>query len=222
MKHVKALAAWTVIVAFLCLASQVSAQNESGTVNKPQTTEKKTDPNTGKTSPPLQSSKERPGGKAPGVTQSTQTTSGTTTGASTSTVTSSKSGGMQKVNMYDATGNLIYYYDQLGYVRNPKNRVFFQYTASGQIIKKRTVVGTVTNGVIKDRTGKEYGHVEPDGKIIDARNKLAGTVKSDGTILDKSGAKIGSAPGVDKHVAAMVYFYQSILENTSAKNAGSK
>jgi hypothetical protein len=143
------------------------------------------------------------------------TNKNTTTTTKPGTVTSSTKGATS-TKMFDATGNLIYSYDQLGYVRNPKNRVFFQYTG-GDIIKKRVVVGSVKNGVFRDRTGKEYARIVQDGKVVDPNSKAVGTVKGDGTILDKNGTKIGSAPGVDVNVAVMVYFYKDVLENTKSK-----
>lgn len=134
------------------------------------------------------------------------------------TVSSSTKGATSK-KMYDAAGALIYSYDQLGYVRNAKNRVFIQYTTSGDIIKKRAVVGNVKSGVFRDRSGKEYARIVQDGKVVDANSKTVGTVKNDGTVLDKNGVKIGSAPGVDINVAVIVYFYRDALESTKTKSS---
>jgi hypothetical protein len=39
-----------------------------------------------------------------------------------------------------AQGNLTYSMDQLGYIRNPKNRTIAQYTTSAEIIRKRAVI----------------------------------------------------------------------------------
>jgi hypothetical protein len=141
----------------------------------------------------------------------------TSTTAKPGTV-SSTSKGAAPAKMYDAAGTLLYSFDQLGYVRNSKNRVFFQYSG-GDIIKKRVVVGSVKNGVFRDRTGKEYARIVQDGKVVDPNSKTVGTVKNDGTILDKNGVKIGSAPGVDVNVAVMVYFYKDVLENAKSKSS---
>lgn len=119
--------------------------------------------------------------------------------------------------MYDAQGKLVYSYDQLGYVRNAKNRVYFQYTTKGEIIKKRNVVGTAVNGIFQDRFGKEYARIVQEGKVVDAKSQPVGAVKDDGTVLDNKGNKIGSAPGVDKNVVVMVYFYNYLLEPKSGK-----
>lgn len=141
-----------------------------------------------------------------------------TTNKQPGTVTSSTKGATSK-KMYDAAGVLIYSFDQLGYVRNAKNRVFFQYTATGDIIKKRAVVGNVKSGIFRDRSGKEYARIVQDGKVVDANSKTVGTVKNDGTVLDKNGVKLGSAPGVDINVAVMVYFYRDALEATKTKSS---
>lgn len=127
--------------------------------------------------------------------------------------------GATATKMFDAAGTLIFTHDQLGYVRNARNRVFFQYTTAGDIIKKRAVIGSVKNGVFRDRLGKEYARIVQDGKVVDAGSKPVGTIKSDGTVLDKNGTKIGTAPGVNINVAVMVYFYRDVLENTKVKGS---
>lgn len=121
-------------------------------------------------------------------------------------------------SMFDATGTLAFSYDQLGYVRNAKNRVVFQYTTKGEIIKKRAVVGTVSKGVFQDRFGKEYARFIQEGKLIDANSKPVGAVKDDGTVLNKNGTKIGSAPGVDKNIVAIVYFFNEVLDTKQSKS----
>lgn len=127
--------------------------------------------------------------------------------------------GATATKMFDAAGTLIFTHDQMGYVRNARNRVFFQYTAAGDIIKKRAVIGSVKNGIFRDRLGKEYARIVQDGKVVDANSKPVGTIKTDGTVLDKNGTKIGSAPGVNINVAVMVYFYRDVLENTKVKGS---
>lgn len=142
-------------------------------------------------------------------------TQGTSSKSQQGTVSSAKSA--KTGSMFDATGTLAYSYDQLGYVRNAKNRVFFQYTTKGEIIKKRVVVGTVSKGVFQDRFGKEYARFIQEGKLIDANSKPVGTVKDDGTVLNKNGTKIGSAPGVDKNIVAIVYFFNEVLDTKQSK-----
>ena len=55
------------------------------------------------------------------------------------------------------------------------------------------------------------------GKVVDASSKSVGQVKEDGTVLDKSGTKIGSAPGVDKNVVVIVYFFKEVLDTKGSK-----
>lgn len=121
--------------------------------------------------------------------------------------------------MYDASGNLTYTIDQLGYIRNPKNRTLGQYTVNGEYIRKRTVVGKVENGVIRDRYGKEYARIGQDGKVTDGNGNLLGSIGTDGTIRDAKGVKIGSAPGVDKNVAAIVFFFQVPADAKKGKSS---
>jgi len=207
------------LMAGLFLASQVFAQVDSKTQGTSTTTEQKDNTNVSdKSVPPVQSSKTAPGSKSTGTTSTTNTKTGTgtTSKSGTSTVSSSKSSSVP-AKMYDASGNLIYSIDQLGYVRNPKNRVFFQYTPAGEIIKKRVVIGTASNGIIRDKNGKEYARLAQGGKIVDANSKPIGAVKEDGTVINNKGAKIGSAPGVDKYVVIMVFFYHDVLENSASK-----
>ncbi|MDX9907394.1 MAG: hypothetical protein RBS55_12470 [Bacteroidales bacterium] len=127
--------------------------------------------------------------------------------------------GATATKLFDAAGTLIFTHDQMGYVRNARNRVFFQYTAAGDIVKKRAVIGSVKNGIFRDRLGKEYARIVQDGKVVDANSKPVGTSKTDGTVLDKNGTKIGSAPGVNVNVAVMVFFYRDVLENTKVKGS---
>ena len=212
------------ILAGIIVASQSFAQVDSKTQGT-QSTEKKSETNTSdKTVPAVQSSKTGPTSTKTGQSTQTQSKQGTsatskqgttTTTTQSGTVTSSKN--IKTGNMYDAQGNLVYSYDQLGYVRNAKNRVYFQYTAKGEIIKKRNVVGTAVNGVFQDRFGKEYARIVQEGKVVDGKSQPVGAVKDDGTVLDTKGNKIGSAPGVDKNVVVMVYFYKNLLEPKSAK-----
>jgi hypothetical protein len=120
--------------------------------------------------------------------------------------------------MFDTGGNLIYSYDQMGYIRNAKNRVFCQLTSQGEIIKKRTVVGSVEKGIFRDRFGKEYARIVQEGKVVDASSKTLGTIQADGSVLDSKGAKIGSAPGVDKNAVVITFFFKDVLDAKSVKN----
>lgn len=211
---------YILVLAGFFLSSQLFAQVDSKTQGTSTTTEKKDNTKVSeKTVPPVQSSKTAPGSKSSGTTTTTTTQkgTGTTTKTSTGTMASSKSSS-SPAKMFDAAGSLIYSVDQLGYVRNAKNRIFFQFTSNGEIIKKRVVLGTASGGVIRDKNGKEYARLAQGGKVVDASGKPIGAVKDDGVVIDSKGNKIGSAPGVDKYVAVMVYFYKDVIENSTSKS----
>jgi hypothetical protein len=199
----KNYAALIMIVLGIFLASQVSAQIDSKTKTSGTTTEKTTNTGTDKTAPAVKSSKEKPGS--------------TTTGQQTAPVTGTKA--LKTGKMFDATGNLIYSYDEMGYIRNAKNRVFCQLTAKGEIVRKRVVVGTVKNGIFQDKTGKEYARIVQDGKVVDGNSKSVGTINNDGTVTDKNGTKLGSAPGVDKNVIVIIYFYKDLIDPKTGKSS---
>lgn len=189
----KNLATLILLLACIFVTTQLSAQEDSKTNSTP---------------PPVQSSKTRPGSTTSDQTKNSQTKKETPPATQSGTMTSSNAAAQSK-KIYDASGTLIYTLDQLGYIRNPKNRLIGQYTADGEYIRKRTVVGKVENGVIRDRYGKEYARISQDGKVVDSKNKHILTIKADGTVLNGTGTKIGSAPGVDKNVAAIVFFFQN-------------
>ena len=214
----KKFAALIFILAGIFITTQLIAQVDSKTQDKNQNTENKTDTKTGTTPPAVKSSKTKPGTTTGDQTKSTQTSSSNPSGSQTGTMTSSSAASQPK-KIFDAEGNLTYTVDQLGYIRNPKNRTLGQYTANGEYIRKRTVVGKVENGVIKDRYGKEFARIGQDGQVYDANRKLLGAISKDGNIFNGSGTKIGSAPGVDKNVAAIVFFFQDSSQSNKEKSS---
>jgi hypothetical protein len=114
----------------------------------------------------------------------------------------------------DATG---------GWIRDPKNRLVAQYTETGEYYSKNRVkAGSVENGVVRDKDGKEFAKIGKDGKVYTATGKLMGTIAADGTITDDQGKKIGSAPGVDKNIAALVFFMKPANLNNSGSSSGKK
>jgi hypothetical protein len=81
--------------------------------------------------------------------------------------------------------------------------------------------GTIENGIVYDKNGKEFARINPDGKVQSASGQLMGTIANDGTVTDLTGKKIGSAPGVDKNIAALVFFVKPSSLN-AAGNATNK
>jgi len=214
----KKIAALIIILAGVFFASQLMAQVDSktqGTGTTNTSTKKTGDPKVFDPSKST-SSKSKPSTTTT-TTQGTSATKQGTTGqsgqGSMTTAKFAKTG-----QMFDASGNLLYSYDQLGYIRNAKNRVICQLTTKGEIIVKRSKVGTADKGVFRDRFGKEYARIVQEGKIVDANSKSVGAIKDDGAVLDKSGNKIGSAPNVDKNAVVLVFFYQDVLVAKSPKS----
>jgi hypothetical protein len=161
-----------------------------------------------------QGSEQKPGTSS----GSSKTGTGTTTVTSGSGKTQTQTGGtmttanaaQQSGKIYDAQGNLFATVDNDGWIRDPKNRLMGQYTQSGEYYtKNRVKAASVQNGTIRDMNGKDFGKIGQDGKVFDSAGKLLGTIAADGTITDAQGKKIGSAQGVDKNVAAMIFFYQA-------------
>lgn len=215
----KKITVFILVLGIVFFTSQLTAQVDTKTQGPTTTTEKKENTKSEiKTVPAVQSSKSAPGTTTTGSTKNTQTNTGTSTTSKPGTVSSS--GSKSTIGkMYDAGGSLVYTYDQLGYIRNAKNRVFCQLTPKGEIIRKRTVVGSVDKGVFRDRFGKEYARIVQEGKVVDAKSKTVGTIKDDGTVINNSGSKIGSAPGVDKNVVVLIYFYKDLLEPKTGKSS---
>ena len=200
------------VLAGIFITPQLTAQEDVKTQGTSKCSVKKSETKTSDPAavPTVKSSKTKPGAATSDQANSTQTTSGTNTSSKTGTMTSSTAAA-KGGKMYDAQGNLTYSLDQLGYIRNPKNRTMAQYTSNGEIIRKRMIVGKVENGVIKDKYGKEYARVTQEGKVYNADKKLLGAIATDGTVTNDKGTKIGSAPGVDKYVAAMMFFYSDLI-----------
>jgi hypothetical protein len=198
--------------------SLLSAQVDSKTNEKNQKSENKADTQTSTNPPAVQSSKTGPGTATSDQPKASKNNKATPSGSQTGTMTSSNAASQPK-KIFDAEGNLTYTIDQLGYIRNPKNRTLGQYTTNGEYIRKRTVVGKVENGVIRDRYGNEFARIGQSGKVYNAKQILLGTINPDGTILNGSGTKIGSAPGVDKNVAAIVFFFQDSAKTNTGKSS---
>lgn len=197
--------AFVLLIAVVFTTSQLMAQVETSSQDKSKKTEKNTGTKTEKQVPKIKSSKDAPGTGTNGQTGNTQKAKGTKVKAGTGAMSSEKSN-FQTGKMFDATGNLIYYIDQLGWIRNPKNRALAQYNENGEVIRNRKIFGRVDNGIFYDRSGHVLAHIEQNGKVTDAQGNLLGNIREDGTVMNKGNNKIGSAPGVDKNVTAIIFF----------------
>ena len=86
-------------------------------------------------------------------------------------------------------------------------KVLAQYTSNGDYLgPDGDKIGSIKDGVIRTKDGTELGRLSKDGKVTNAKGKLLGTIYDDGTIRNRNGSRLGSAPGVDKNIAAMMFF----------------
>ncbi len=212
----KKLTVLILLLAGIFLAPQVIAQVDSQDKAKDQKTEQKDENKSGdKSVPAVQSSKNAPGTATSGSSSKSKGSKGDKGTVQSSGMTSANAPKTGK--MFDAKGNLLMTIDQGGWIRNPKNRLLGQYTQDGQYYtKNRALAGTVENGVIRDRNGKIFARISQDGKITDASGNLMGTVNADGTVLDSRNAKIGSSQGVEKNVAAIMFFFAKPSQSGTA------
>jgi hypothetical protein len=109
--------------------------------------------------------------------------------------------------IYDRLGEVMATVGADGKIYDTKGNVLAQYTAKGEYFgPDGQMIGSIRDGVIKTKDGKEAGKLSKDGKVSNAKGKLLGTIYDDGTIRNSKGSRLGSAPGVDKNIAAMIFF----------------
>jgi hypothetical protein len=108
----------------------------------------------------------------------------------------------------DANGKLIATMDSEGWIRDPNQRVLAQYVNGDYYNKDRVKFGNVKDNEIYNKDGKKIAKIGKDGVITDNSKRMIGKIADDGTVTDSKGVKLGSAPGVDKGVAALIFFFQ--------------
>jgi|GEM_PF-4373623 len=125
--------------------------------------------------------------------------------------------------IYDRMGQIMATIGVNGMIYDPVGNAIGQYTNRGEYKgPDGEVLGTIRNGVITAHNGKEIGRLSPDGKVTDDRGNLLGIIYDDGTIRNSFGSRLGSAPGVDKNISAMIFFYQKNQSSRGKKqNTGS-
>ena len=71
-----------------------------------------------------------------------------------------------------------------------------------------TIGRVESNGTIRNANNATIGKVESDGTVRNANNATIGKVQSDGTVRNANNATIGKAEGVDRKIAAVLFFMQ--------------
>jgi len=109
--------------------------------------------------------------------------------------------------IYDRMGEVYATVGPNGKITDTRGALIGQYTAKGEYLgPDGQLLGTIKDGVIRTKEGKEIGRVSKDGKVTNAKGKFLGTIYDDGTIRNSKGSRLGSAPGVDRNIAVMVFF----------------
>jgi len=111
-------------------------------------------------------------------------------------------------NIYDRMGKLKATVGPDGKLYDVNGELLGQFNKNREYLgPDGTLLGTVRNGVITGKKGKEIGKIGKDGKVVNAKGKLLGTIYNDGTIRNSRGSRLGYAPGVDRDISAIVFFY---------------
>src|ERR1044072_1229020 len=64
-----------------------------------------------------------------------------------------------------------------------------------------------SDGTIRNSSGSSVGKIDSDGTIRNSSGSSIWKIDSDGTVRNSSGSSIGSASGVSKEEAAVVFFF---------------
>jgi hypothetical protein len=176
----------------------------------------------GKTVPAVQTSKDKPG---TGTNTSQQIPASTGTlgqKGSTSGMTSANAI-KEPINIYNGQGKLIATVDAEGWIRDPEQRLLAQYTAEGEYYtKNRVKAGNVKDGVIFDKDGNKFAKITRDGEIQGKDGKTMGRISPDGAVTDNAGKKLGSGPGADRNVLAVLFFYQKNMASKGYSTSNKK
>lgn len=125
--------------------------------------------------------------------------------------------------IYDRMGELMATIGPDGKLYNPKGELLGQYTAKGDYLGPNgELLGTMRDGVIRNKKGKELGRLAKDGIVTNAKGKLLGTIYDDGTIRNSKGSRLGSASGVDKNIAAIIFFIRKKPSGDRKQNTDNK
>jgi hypothetical protein len=124
--------------------------------------------------------------------------------------------------MYDRMDVMMATIGMEGKIYDAKGTLIGQYTDKGEYLgPQKEKLAVIKDGIISSADGKEIGRISREGKVTNAKGKLLGTIYDDGTIRNSKGSKLGSAPGVDKNIVAVMYFYHKKSSDDKKKGQGS-
>jgi hypothetical protein len=125
--------------------------------------------------------------------------------------------------IYDRMGEVYATVGNDGRIIDTRGALIGQYTTRGEYLgTDGQLLGTIKDGVIMTKEGKEIGRVSKEGIVTNAKGKLLGTIYDDGTIRNSKGSRLGSAPGVDRNIAVMVFFNTKKQTGERKQNTNSK
>ena len=120
----------------------------------------------------------------------------------------SKVAAMQGKKFLDPAGNATAAIDKEGKIRDERGRVLGTFTSKGEYLNPYgDKVGYVEKDVIRKADGMIFATIREDGRVYDKDSQYIGTVADDGTVLSSRGVRMGSAPGIDKSVVVLYYFF---------------
>lgn len=203
-----------VTLAGLFMTSRLVAQVDTKTNEKQPASEQKKDPNaanTGKDQKTQTVGYTKSGTK---ITAPAEAQPGTITQPGSATNTNSIKTG---TTIFDRVGKIMATVEADGTIKDINGKTLARYSGNGDYFgPSGDKIGTVKDGVIRNKEGKEAGRIGNDGKVSNAKGKLLGTIYDDGTIRNSKGSKLGFAPGVNKNISAMIFF------NTKKGSSGEK
>jgi len=95
-----------------------------------------------------------------------------------------------------------------GTIRDKEGRVMGRVSNKGEYFNAAgDKVGSFEAGIIRTAEGKEFAKISENGRVYNAAGKYMGTIADDGTVLNSRGIRLGEAVGIEKSVAALVFFF---------------
>lgn len=112
------------------------------------------------------------------------------------------------MKVYNVQGNVSATIGNDGTIRDHLGRLMGKYTESGEYFNAAgEKVGYIENSIIRKEDGKEFARIGKDGRVYNGNGEYMGTIADDGTVINNKGVRLGSAPGADKGVAALIFFF---------------
>jgi hypothetical protein len=142
----------------------------------------------------------------PNPNPSTKPDPGVKTGGGTMT---SKNKALEGQKIFNQTGAPLYTIAGDGTIRDATKGTFMgQYTANGEYFDTNgNKVGYVKANTIRTEKGKIIASFKDNGRVYDGKGNYLGTVTEEGIVLNSKGTQMGSAPGIDKNLAVLMFFF---------------